>query len=708
MARIRPYDLDPLETITQDAAIVVDNGTTVGKVDPAQLVNFAVPVASQEEAEAGAVNNRMMTPLRVAQYLNSGAVTADSLTGDPEQIQAIKDKLGLPFVSTREPRWGIVADGVADDTEGMQAFIDYCVNNRLRGIIHGTPAVTALTTPDDWTEIVLEGEAGGVAYTGAEGTCIKFTGGGNGLTIPLRSNNHNRVDISSLAFVNAVDDVYPWHNKRGSGIYFDIDGTRTYNYPINWRFNVAFRNWENEFCFKRNGGVIDPGGFVGRIIFDRVHGWANLRWLLIDGCYLNMCEAQSMRQHSTSNGTEGWRVKGGGGAFIDFYSCHWEGIGIPDQNGGLCFHEAYTLECAYSMHDHDWEGCNALYTAEGEQTHSPRFVFTGRQRVNSYQVPIQELGHIQIANYSDQPFTIIPRGTIIETPSTIRVRTRTGGAITGKNSTRVTHYYVPTRAYDATRRTALAQPIAGQRQFGAASVGAERESSWPYVRSTGPAVFSTNAQIGRSPEVTASAQVFVVSWVMGITQGTTRIFNPADITLNDGTATSFQVFGTPIRAASGEYCCVVMVKAESGMEITTLDLSPISPSGNVSIGYGSWHEDAPTAANALCMPRGYVLPHIRDVPSGGSITAPFRSASGADAGCRVRVSVKGLGSGEWLVRGAATNPSSRTVVPVASTFDASVTCSVTVGPSDPDICAVAVTNNSLSSRRVIIEVEKLS
>lgn len=93
MPRVRPFDLPVLETFTPDTAIVADNGAMVGRVDPTQIVNFAVPVASQEEAEAGAVNDRMMTPLRVAQYLNNGVVTVDSLTDDPDHLRSITEKL---------------------------------------------------------------------------------------------------------------------------------------------------------------------------------------------------------------------------------------------------------------------------------------------------------------------------------------------------------------------------------------------------------------------------------------------------------------------------------------------------------------------------------------------------------------------------------------------------------------------------------------
>lgn len=71
---ILPAGLDPAANVVPDAAIIVQNGSSVEKATPSQIADTARPYASQADAEGGADNAKVMTPLRVKQALDSQAV----------------------------------------------------------------------------------------------------------------------------------------------------------------------------------------------------------------------------------------------------------------------------------------------------------------------------------------------------------------------------------------------------------------------------------------------------------------------------------------------------------------------------------------------------------------------------------------------------------------------------------------------------------
>ncbi len=86
MATIRPSDLPAAGSVADSDALVVDRGSAVEKATPAQIVDAAIPLASQAEAEAGTDNAKRVTPLRVKQGIDalgvSAAVLASTAAGD--------------------------------------------------------------------------------------------------------------------------------------------------------------------------------------------------------------------------------------------------------------------------------------------------------------------------------------------------------------------------------------------------------------------------------------------------------------------------------------------------------------------------------------------------------------------------------------------------------------------------------------------------
>jgi parallel beta-helix repeat protein len=105
MATIRPNELPAAASVTNSAALVIDTGSAVEKATPLQVVDAAVPLASQAEAEAGVSNTTRMSPLRVRQAY---------------------DAFGALDLSERAPIQslaGIVGDGSTNDQAALQAAV---------------------------------------------------------------------------------------------------------------------------------------------------------------------------------------------------------------------------------------------------------------------------------------------------------------------------------------------------------------------------------------------------------------------------------------------------------------------------------------------------------------------------------------------------------------------------------------------------------
>lgn len=68
---IKPRELPEQANVQATDALMVDNGTVVGKATPEKIVNAGAPVASEAEALAGVNNTKRMTSLRVRQVLDN-------------------------------------------------------------------------------------------------------------------------------------------------------------------------------------------------------------------------------------------------------------------------------------------------------------------------------------------------------------------------------------------------------------------------------------------------------------------------------------------------------------------------------------------------------------------------------------------------------------------------------------------------------------
>lgn len=84
MAVIRPAALNPAESVPTNAAIPLDTGSEVARATPEQIVDAAIPLASENEAVEGSDNTKRVTPLRVKQAMDANMATTAALAStDP-------------------------------------------------------------------------------------------------------------------------------------------------------------------------------------------------------------------------------------------------------------------------------------------------------------------------------------------------------------------------------------------------------------------------------------------------------------------------------------------------------------------------------------------------------------------------------------------------------------------------------------------------
>lgn len=177
---IRPDALPPSSGVNPSSAIAVDNGSAVEKATPIQIVNAAVPLATQEAAETGAGNDDRMSSLRVKQAIDALGVSSTALSSGIGASLVGEDGFGnLQNFVTRDvenafqpelmPSWDNMPN--ADNT---QAIIDAAVAmGNVRKIIRISPGTvydkSAIQASPDVPPRVLFEDRSGVngGYPGA-------------------------------------------------------------------------------------------------------------------------------------------------------------------------------------------------------------------------------------------------------------------------------------------------------------------------------------------------------------------------------------------------------------------------------------------------------------------------------------------------------------------------------------------------------------
>lgn len=182
---IRPNDLPAASAVLTTSALVVDDGLSVEKATPAQVVNAGRPVASEAEAIAGLRNDRAMTPLTTKQAVDATLegfviIPPDALTGaipfssraefeassladditawtvnhagyilsyrrdtDGTAIMSANGVKGSPAEFVRAEHFGAVRDGVTDDHPAIMAALAYsAASGQGGGLFKGVYAVS--------------------------------------------------------------------------------------------------------------------------------------------------------------------------------------------------------------------------------------------------------------------------------------------------------------------------------------------------------------------------------------------------------------------------------------------------------------------------------------------------------------------------------------------------------------------------------------
>lgn len=136
--QIRPKDL-PAGVPTPDSALIFDNGATVNKVTPTGLIDVAVPLATQEQAEAGTSNDTRMSPLRTAQAVATKA-QAQAL-GVPGSDNNMGTFTGSTIPDNQSAKQGMQALETAGDT--IRAQFDNTFLNMANYWSRGPSSATA-------------------------------------------------------------------------------------------------------------------------------------------------------------------------------------------------------------------------------------------------------------------------------------------------------------------------------------------------------------------------------------------------------------------------------------------------------------------------------------------------------------------------------------------------------------------------------------
>lgn len=134
MAIIRPSDLPVAPSVSDGASIPIDTGSAVQRATPSQLIDAAIPLSSQADAEAGTDNVKRVTPLRVAQAIDALGVSGTALAaGDGGDLVGFKQAGTSSVARTVDAKlkdavsvkdFGAVGDGVANDAAAFQAALN--------------------------------------------------------------------------------------------------------------------------------------------------------------------------------------------------------------------------------------------------------------------------------------------------------------------------------------------------------------------------------------------------------------------------------------------------------------------------------------------------------------------------------------------------------------------------------------------------------
>ncbi|MBL4858968.1 MAG: hypothetical protein JKY36_07225, partial [Erythrobacter sp.] len=231
MAVIRPSDLPAAPSVSNSDEFAVDTGAAVQKATPGQIVDAAIPLASQAEAEAGTDNDKRVTPLRVKQAIDalgvSQAVLSSTALGDGAALVGYSPDFvgatGRGLLSRLEEKayakdFGATGDGVTDDTVALQAWANSGAKHLVLG--DGTFNITdTLTIPSTFE--VLDFAGGTISYSGTrDRTAVVMGSSGTAITGQVKA-----VRVVSAVTSDWLDANYigvQAYSGRFSDLFFEF------------------------------------------------------------------------------------------------------------------------------------------------------------------------------------------------------------------------------------------------------------------------------------------------------------------------------------------------------------------------------------------------------------------------------------------------------------------------------------------------------
>lgn len=151
MATIRPSELPAAGSVGTGDALIVDDGVTIEKATPAQVVEAGAPLASQAQAEAGTDNATRMSPLRVSQAIAAlGSLGQLGSTGVGEGAALVATKRTEAGATDRTVQeklreWVSPEDFSGTDTVKLQAALDTGKSVRCSAATYAITGALTLT-----------------------------------------------------------------------------------------------------------------------------------------------------------------------------------------------------------------------------------------------------------------------------------------------------------------------------------------------------------------------------------------------------------------------------------------------------------------------------------------------------------------------------------------------------------------------------------
>jgi hypothetical protein len=213
MATILPRDLPPASTLPSNTAIPVDGGSQVEKATPQLIVDTAIPLASQEEAEAGANNTKRMTPLRVKQAMDANMATTAALASpDPGKGAEMVALNANQTVKARLLQTTFLTDEIASGTDAGPAL------NKIVSDIGGETGELGfggVTIPNGTWEMseTLLSESQSLQLVGLGSPLIQWNGAAGDYMFQFRDSSF--ASLSDLVLLNSPTD------KAAAAIYYD-------------------------------------------------------------------------------------------------------------------------------------------------------------------------------------------------------------------------------------------------------------------------------------------------------------------------------------------------------------------------------------------------------------------------------------------------------------------------------------------------------